>query len=313
MPRPPEDLLRELHGSLSAPRAAGDVAWLVLELCGARLSPEERELLVEAVVRGDVGPPAGVDAVELVTRTALASRMSLEELSADLATACFVAYYAARVAARPAASGSSEPAFDAAAAMLLRRAVADHLAGWWAISQVVPAPEFLTRLTQIQAGRLLGRWLVELHAVSDVLRRRWQAEDDDPASWNAAARAWNLARSVWVRVLLGLGQRDVLDRMALGKALPLPAAGDEARVFRAVPTPWEVLGGERDCPRGLVERACREAGVDPLATGWLIPAGADVRRAPASDELRRGLALEAPELARLAGRRGWLTGRPASG
>ena len=224
-----------------------------------------------------------------VSKSALASRIPYEELAADAATACFIAYYTARRNLRSEFTNTSqERPFDVVCEALLKRARDDGNANWWAIAHVYPDAEVLRHLSDEQKGELLALWLEELRLLADLMRQVWEANDfdvatmivkrgDDSSTWNTLAGAWNNARAHWIALLYALGLQDLLDGMCLGKALRLMAAdvawwhrhsgGDleeDTTVFSQLPFQWEVLAGDATCPRELVERVCRDAEVDAV-------------------------------------------------
>lgn len=269
-----------------------------------------------------------------VSKSALASRIAWDDFSQDEATAAFIAYYTARCNMRSVFTNESqERPFDVVCEALLKRAAKDGSANWWAIAHVYPDHDVLRRLSDERKGQLLATWLDELHQLADLMRDVWDANDfdaatmivrrrDDSSSWNALAGAWNRARSHWIALLYALGMEDLLDRMCLGKALRLMAAdvvawhrasGDDLEedttVFSRLPFPWVVLAGERACPKDLVERVCRDAGVDPVRKGWIAPRpkGAPTPLRP-TPELVHGVVVHSPRLAGTLRKAGWFSG-----
>ena len=269
-----------------------------------------------------------------VSHCALASRVAWEDFSSDEATAAFIAYYTARANQRSVFTNQrQERPYDVVCEALLAAARREGAPNWWAIAHVLSSAEVLGHLDGEQQGRLLATWLDELHVLAGLMREVWEASSfdaatmivkrgDDSSSWNALAGAWNRSRGHWIALLYALGLEDLLDRMCPGKALRLMAAdvaawhrnsgGDleeDTTVFSRLPFPWEVLSGSAACPKELVERVCRDAGVDPLRKGWIAPrppgAPAPIRPTP---ELVHGVVVHSPRLAAVLRRAGWFSG-----
>ena len=269
-----------------------------------------------------------------ISKSALASRITWEEFSEDEATAAFIAYYTARCNMRSEFTNTSqERPFDVVCDALLKRAASDGAANWWAIAHVYPDQDVLARLSDEHQGQLLATWLDELHRLAELMGQVWEANDfdlatmtvkrgDDSSTWNALAGAWNRARSHWIALLFALRMDDLLDRMCLGKALRLMAADVAAwhqseggnleadtTVFSRLPFPWAVLAGESVCPKDLVERVCRDVGVDPVEKGWIAPRpkGAPTPLRP-TPELVHGVVVHSPQLAGVLRKAGWFSG-----
>ncbi|MGW3044904.1 hypothetical protein ACWC9T_33810, partial [Kitasatospora sp. NPDC001159] len=134
---------------------------------------------------------------------------------------------------------------------------------------------------------------------------------NDSSTWNQAAQAWNTARAHWLALLTELDRVEVLDRICPGKVPRLMAADvaywhrmsggglhPDTYVWAELPLPWEVLRGEKECPRSLVEAVCARHGVDPVAGAWTAPRPAAeavaFRRTP---ELVHGVAVTDPLMA----------------
>jgi hypothetical protein len=205
---------------------------------------------------------------------------------------------------------------------------------WWAVAHVFPDPVVLARLSDVQKGELLGRWLMLLRDIADLLRQVWQASDirresmivkrgNDSSTWNNTANAWNKARDAWIALLQSMGMEAQLDALCFGKVLRLMAA-DVARwhrlsgggldpntlVWSELPLPWEVLAGETTCTRQQVEDVCRRHGVDPIQKGWIAPPpGRRVEKFTPTPELVHGVAVADPTLAKVLRRAGWFSGQ----
>lgn len=274
--------------------------------------------------------------LQMVGKSGLASRLSWEEFAADRDAAAFAAYYTARRNLRSEFTiAGQQRAYDEVAAMLFRRCERGPSAGWWTIAHVYPRVEVFRRLTERQAGELLGRWYAVLQEVAALLEETWSRSaihretmvvrrGNDSTTWNNTAGAWNTARDNWIGLLYALGMEDLLDRVLPGKAMRLIAgdvtawhafAGTEPDrnlfVWNELPLPWRVLAGAETCTRPMVEEACRRHGVDPQTSGWIAPrphgAVAPFRPTP---ELVHGVTVANPFLADMLRRLGWFSGKP---
>lgn len=84
----------------------------------------------------------------LASKNRLASRITWEDFSADLNTACLISYYVARCNLRSVFTNTSQVRpFDEICAALMHLCQ-ENAAGtnWWAIAHVLPTPEVLRRL-----------------------------------------------------------------------------------------------------------------------------------------------------------------------
>lgn len=269
-------------------------------------------------------------AAQRIGKAGLASTIGWEDFRRDLNTACFIAYYAARCSLRSrfTTEGQTRP-FDEVAAMLFARCSGN----WGAIAHVFPDPRVLARLSESQKGELLGTWLTVLQDAARLLEETWQtsrvdlatmvvARGNDSSTWNNTANAWNKARDNWIALLAALEMTPILDHFCPGKVMRL-MAGDVAAwhraegggldpntaVWRQLPLPWEVLDGRAECTREQVVAACREAGLDPYASGWAGPKGE--ARAVAftpTPELVHGVAVRNAWFASYLKRRGAFSG-----
>src|SRR5262249_21422034 len=107
-----------------------------------------------------------------VGKSRLATRLSEDEFAKDPASAAFVAYFAARCNLRSVFTNTAQQRpYDEIADMLFQRLKRDpHRTNWWAVAHIFPDVEVLARLTDAQKGELLGRWLVLLRDISELLR-----------------------------------------------------------------------------------------------------------------------------------------------
>ena len=271
----------------------------------------------------------------LVSKSRLASTLSGEEFSKDRNTACFVAYYTARCNLRSefTIDGQQRP-FDEVCDLLFRRCKGSQATNWWALAHAVPDREVLGHLDDARKGELLGRWYAILDRIASLLKETWGRSaierktmivrrGNDSSTWNVTAGAWNKARDSWIALVHALGMEEVLDRMCLGKVLRLMAADvaawhrsagggldPDTQVWDELPLPWEVISGESECPRGLVEVVCRRHGVDPVKNGWAAPRpGRTVHAFRPTPELVHGVEVGHPGLALVLRKLGYFSGK----
>ncbi len=271
----------------------------------------------------------------LVSKAALAPRLTVDDFAGDLPAAAFVAYYGARMKLRSEFTiGGQQSPFDEFAAHLLDLCQKSEGTSWWAIAHVFPRSDVLARLTDDQKGRLLGQWFAILQIAAERLGEA-QAKTNidmetmivrrgnDSSTWNLLAGAFNRARDQWIALLESMGAGAVLDSMMPGKVLRL-MAGDVAAwhrstgggihpdtlVWRRLPPPWLVLSGKAQCTRAHIEAACDAERVDPEKSGWsrarARTAVADFRPTP---ELVHGVAVNNPYLAAYLRKGGVFSGK----
>lgn len=136
------------------------------------------------------------------------------------------------------------------------------------------------------------------------------------------AGAWNKARDNWINLLYALGLEFVLEEVCPGKVLRLMAADVVAwhrsagqtldpntQVWATLPLPWEVLAGTATCTEDLVTAACRNAGLDPVKSGWVAPRLHHVATFRPTPELVHGVSVGSPYLARILRQRGAFSGK----
>ncbi|MGV9263492.1 hypothetical protein ACWDRR_02370 [Kitasatospora sp. NPDC003701] len=255
---------------------------------------------------------------------ALAHTLPYEVFAADPDAAAFIAYVTARGYMRSVfTNGRQRQVHDEIAEALFQRLRArPEQTCWFAVAQVHPTADVLAHLSDQDIERLLLRWNGVLRRAADLLADAWDRKPlerdtmivrrgNDSSTWNQAAQAWNTARAHWLALVTELGQEEILDRFCPGKVPRLMAADvaywhrvsggglhPDTYVWAELPLPWEVLRGERECPRPLVEAACARHGVDPVAGGWTAPRPAarpvPFRRTP---ELVHGVAVADPLMA----------------
>ncbi|MFF4446140.1 hypothetical protein [Streptomyces sp. NPDC001502] len=274
--------------------------------------------------------------VTMTGKGALAHTLPYEVFGADPDTAAFIAYLTARANMRSVfTSGRQRRPYDEVADALLRRLrAAPERTDWYAVAHVHPTREVLGHLSDQELIRLLVRWNRFLREVAELLEDAWNRSGfeatsmvvrrgDDSSTWNQAAQAWGTARAHWFALMAELGQEEVLERVCPGKVPRLMAADvaswhrrrggglhPDTYVWADLPRPWEVLRGEKECTRPLVEAACARHGVDPVAGGWTAPRptaeAVPFRRTP---ELVHGVTVADPLMASALRSAGVFSGR----
>ncbi|MBV2151272.1 hypothetical protein [Kitasatospora sp. SUK 42] len=262
--------------------------------------------------------------VTITGKGAFAHALPYELFAADPDTAAFVAYVTARGYMRSVfTNGRQRQVYDEVAAALFGRLRAHpERTCWYAIAHVHPTAEVLERLSDEELNQLLARWTRFLREVAGLLEDAWERcplerdtmivrRGNDSSTWNQAAQAWNTARAHWLALLTELGRMDVLDRICPGKVPRLMAADvaywhrrsggglhPDTYVWAELPLPWEVLRGEEECPRSLVEAVCARHGVDPVAGAWTAPRPtAEAVAFSRTPELVHGVAVADPLMA----------------
>ncbi|MFF4249450.1 hypothetical protein ACFYY2_34045 [Streptomyces sp. NPDC001822] len=262
--------------------------------------------------------------VAITGKGALAHVLPYELFATDTDTAAFIAYVAARGYMRSVfTNGRQRQVYDEVAEALFQRLRnCPERACWYAVAHVHPTAEVLAQVSDQDLTQLLVRWNGFLRQAAGLLEDAWNRHPlerdtmivrrgDDSSTWNQAAQAWNTARAHWFALLTELGQDEILDRICPGKVPRLMAADvaywhrmsggglhPDTYVWADLPLPWEVLRGEKECPRSLVEGACVRHRVDPIAGAWTAPRPAAeavaFRRTP---ELVHGVAVADPLMA----------------
>jgi hypothetical protein len=232
---------------------------------------------------------------------------------------------------------SQDRAYDRLAESLLQRCErTPGRTGWLAIAHLLPDVRVVTHLDDAERGELLGAWYALLEEAGLRLEACFHRtgidvdamvvhRGDDSSSWNAAAGAWNKARSGWIQLVRLLGQEALLEAFCPGKVLRLMAADvaawhrhsggglhPDTFVWRDLPLPWQVLRGQATCTRRDVVAACRRHGVD-----WRSWVGEAPPRKPApfrpTPELVHGVAVSSPSLARALRKAGAFSGKGLRG
>lgn len=275
-----------------------------------------------------------------ISKSAGATKITKDDLSKDLPTACFVSYLSARMSVRSMFTNASQDrAFDNVADMLFKRAKKSPTVNWWAIALVHPEREVLEKLTDEEKGKLLGMWTETLHMLADLLATFYRENNfdlrnmivrrgNDSSSWNAAAGAWNKAREHWIALIYAMGLDSILDLYCPGKVLRLMAADvvgwhsyskgslddslhPDTKVWRDLPFPWEVFEGRQACSKELVELACDTNGV--TRSRWVEP---PPEKRPVAftptRELVNGVTITSPFLAKVLRDANWYKGSEAT-
>ncbi|MET9535356.1 hypothetical protein ABZY02_33190 [Streptomyces sp. NPDC006649] len=262
--------------------------------------------------------------VAITGKGALAHVLPYELFATDPDTAAFIAYITARGYMRSVfTNGRQRQIYDEVAQALFQRLRnLPERTCWYAVAHVHPTAEVLAHVSDQDLTQLLVRWNGFLRQVAGLLEDAWNRHPlerdtmivrrgNDSSTWNQAAQAWNTARAHWFALLTELGHDEVLDRICPGKVPRLMAADvaywhrmsggglhPDTYVWADLPLPWEVLRGEKECPRALVEAACARHRVDPIAGAWTAPRPAAeavaFRRTP---ELVHGVAVADPLMA----------------
>jgi hypothetical protein len=274
----------------------------------------------------------------LISKSRLASKLTRDEFAGDRNTACFLAYYTARCNLRSefTISGQQKP-FDEVCDFLLARCRHSKTTNWWAIAHAFPDREVLEHLDDVRKGELLGRWYDILDRIAGLLKETWDRSaierstmivrrGNDSSTWNVTAGAWNKARESWIALVYALGMEEVLDRICVGKVMRLMAADvaawhrssgggldPDTLVWGELPLPWEVISGEAECSKGLVEEVCRKHGVDPVKNGWVAPRpDRKVQAFRPTPELVHGVTVGHPGLALVLRKLGVFSGKSLS-
>ncbi|MER5361247.1 hypothetical protein [Streptomyces sp. NPDC002785] len=274
--------------------------------------------------------------VTMTGKGALAHALPYGLFAADPETAGFIAYITARGYMRSVfTNGRQRQVYDEVAEALFQRLRAHpERTCWAAVAHVHPTPEVLAEVSDEELTQLLVRWNGFLRKVAELLEDAWNRHPlerdtmivrrgDDSSTWNQAAQAWNAARAHWFAILSELDQEQILDRVCPGKVPRLMAADvaywhrmsggglhPDTYIWAELPLPWEVLRGEKDCPRSLVEAVCVRHRVDPVAGAWTAPRPAAkavaYRRTP---ELVHGIAVADPLMAGALRSAGFFSGK----
>jgi hypothetical protein len=268
-----------------------------------------------------------------VGKSALAINIPFEDFAADVRTACLVAYLTARMSMRSVFTNQSqERAYDEVSDMLFEHARKSGTLRYDVAAYVMPDERVLAKLTNEQKGKMLGTWWALLVDMGDMLHEchrtaHFSREDmivqrgNDSSTWNQVAGGWNQARGHWISLVHALGMESMLDTVCPGKVMCLMAAdiahshrtrgGDvhpDTKVWAALPAPWEVVRGSKECTRELIETACVMYNVP--VHNWLS-AKRDREPVPfkPTPELVHGVAVTSPALAAILRKAGVFSGK----
>jgi hypothetical protein len=274
-----------------------------------------------------------------IGKSGLASQLDWETFSADLNSACFVAYLTARSNLRSEFTiYGQQRAYDEIADMLFERCKRSSDANWWAIAHVYPHNHVMQKIGDEQKGELLGRWFTILREIAALLKEIWSESDferdtmivqrgNDSTTWNNTASAWNKARDNWMSLIYAMGMEGILDAVCPGKVMRL-MAGDVANwhvvagggldpntfVWREVPLPWEVLEGTHTCTATMIRAVCEKHHLDPEKSAWIAPrprtAVATFHPTP---ELVHGVSVSDAQLATFLKKTGFFSGKAVKG
>lgn len=210
------------------------------------------------------------------------------------------------------------------------------VANWWAIAHVLPNSEVLCHLDDEQKGVLLAELYNLMHEVAEFLKELWVGSEfneemvvrkgNDSTTWNVTAGAWNKLRDGWFSLMYDLGLLDAVEQICPGKVLRLIAADvawwhrqsggsvhADTSIWKELPRPWEVIGGDATCPKSLVDELCIRHGLDPVKSGWSAPKpGRTVEKFTPTPELVHGVAVASPLLAAVFRKVGVFSGKAAS-
>lgn len=275
-----------------------------------------------------------------VANSGLAVEISKDDLTSDLDTACFIAYYSSRMSLRSTFTNTSQVrAFDEVAEVLLKRCEANPNARWYLIAHVLPDERVMKHLDARAKGELLGRWWELLVDMADMLHGVFKTQDfkletmivssgNDSSTWNAVAGAWNKAREQWFSILHAMHMESMLDVLCPGKVMRLMAAdvarwhassgGDvhpDTKVWAILPPPWLVVRGVERCTADMVMIACNAVGKrkedrEKLRASWTGPKS---DRTPVpftpTPELVHGVEISSPSLALALRKAGVFSGK----
>ncbi len=271
-----------------------------------------------------------------ISKSGFATKLSFEDFAKDINTACFLAYYSARMNVRSIFTDKSqERAYDEISQMLYDKAK-KHTPDWWSMAHINLSSVVLSHLSERDKGRLYSDCFNSLKFIADFLKELCETTDinretmvvqrgNDSTTWNQAAGAWNKMRDVWITLNYDLGLDEVLEAVCPGKVLRLMASDvvawhswgkkdplhPDTKVWRDLPAPWEVLSGTAQCPRIMVEKICVKHDVNP--NSWSRPRSEKQAVAyKPTPELVNGVAVANPYLAKLLRQNGLFSGKETS-
>lgn len=270
-----------------------------------------------------------------VSKAGLSIEIPYQLFAADVNTAMFVTYLAARMNRRSVFTNSSQDrAYDKVAEMLMTRCKQSSTAQWFVIAHLLPDAEVIAHLSQHEKGVLVGRWYALMAAMSKRLRNAWTDDIDqlrmvvkrgnDSSTWNSVAGAWNKAREHWISLTTAIAGDAFLELFCPGKVMRL-MAGDVARwhrssggdihpdtlVWATLPLPWKVFEGEASCTMRDVETACERAKAN--FKSWGVRRERQAVETKYTPELVHGVEVSSPELAKALRKAGVFSGKGIKG
>lgn len=272
----------------------------------------------------------------LASKTRLASKITWEDFSSDLNTACLIAYYVARCNLRSLFTNTSQarPYDEICEALMQRCNQKPDSTNWWAIAHVLPNEEIVSHLDDEQKGVLLADYFNLMTEAAEFLRQLWAGNEfnedmvvrkgNDSTTWNVAAGAWNKLRDGWFSLMYALSLFEAVEQMCPGKVLRLMAADvaywhrmsgggvhNDTLVWKEMPHPWQVVSGDVQCPKSQVDAICGKHGLDPVKSGWSAPKpGRTVEKFEPTPELVHGVVVASPLLASVFRKAGVFSGNP---
>jgi len=272
----------------------------------------------------------------LTSKSGQAHKVTRREFMANVYAGAFMAYYSARSKRRSVFTNESQDRpYDNLCDILLKKALAESgVVACRGIAKVMPHTDVLAKLRDKDKLELLSSVLWTLYDLASMLKSVWEhsrfdrermivSRGDDSSTWNSLAGAWNSCRSAWVSLNYSLGLDHVVENMCIGKVMRLMAAdvtywhrsggGDvdpDTKVWGELPAPWDVLCGGVECTADRVRDACKKAGVDPVARGWVKPPekGRVVVPFKPTPNLVHGVVVSDPSLAILLNQAGVFSG-----
>jgi hypothetical protein len=154
------------------------------EMGGIRLSRRRYNRLIRHLLRTQaqakrMGPQILLHQLVRVSRSGLATYITVDEMRADPFAAAFVAYWTAQRNRRRAATtaGRDNP-FDVIAEMLLQVCARRADTDWWMIARAYPQPGVVASLDDFHRGHLVGQWLSFMRVAAGILRGLYEAWPD---------------------------------------------------------------------------------------------------------------------------------------
>lgn len=204
---------------------------------------------------------------------------------------------------------------------------------WWSIAHIYSSRDVLKHLSDEQKGQLLGKWTSIIQEIAQLLGELWNTSSinrktmivqrgNDSTTWNHTAGAWNKARDQWMNLIYALGMEFILNEVCFGKVMRLMAADVAAwhqysggsldpntEVWNKLPLPWEVFNGSKNCNKKLVEKYCKEVGINAEKSGWIAPRKHGIEKYKPTPELVHGVEVANPFLASVLKKHKYFSGK----